>query len=49
MIEIRNGIIDSDRLTASERLLAALEEGEESARKKAWITADEVEVELEHD
>ena len=34
---------------ASERLLAILKEGEESAEEKGWIMADEVEVELEHD
>ena len=47
MAEIRNGITDSDRLTASERLLAALAEGEESAREKGWITVDEVEMKLD--
>lgn len=49
MIEIRNGITDSNRLAASERLLAVLEEGEESAREKGWITADEVEMKLDLD
>lgn len=44
-----NDITESGRLAASERLLAALEEGEESAGERGWITADEVEVELEHD
>ncbi len=44
-----NDITKSGRLEASERLLAALEEGEESAGERGWITADEVEVELEHD
>lgn len=49
MAEIRNGITEQDKLAASKRLLAALEEGEQSAREKGWITADELEVELEHD
>ena len=49
MAEIEKGIKESDRLAASERLLAALKEGEESAEEKGWIMADEVEVELEHD
>lgn len=34
---------------ASERLLAILKEGEDSAEEKGWITADEVKVKLEHD
>lgn len=34
---------------ASEKLLAALEEGEQSAKEKDWVTADEVEAGLEHD
>lgn len=49
MAEIEKGIKESDRLAASERLLVALKEGEDSAEEKGWITADEVEVELEHD
>ena len=36
-------IDELDRLKASIRLLAKLEEGEQSARKNGWITADEVE------
>lgn len=49
MEETGNDIIVLDKLKASERLLAALKEGEESAEEKGWIMADEVEVELEHD
>jgi hypothetical protein len=49
MAEIRNGITEQDKLAASKRLLIALEEGEQSAREKGWITADELEAELEHD
>lgn len=49
MAEIEKGIKESDRLAASERLLAILKEGEDSAEEKGWIMADEVEVELEHD
>jgi hypothetical protein len=49
MAEIRNGITEQDKLAASKRFLAALEEGEQSAREKGWIMADEVEVELKHD
>ena len=37
------------KIRSSERLLAILKEGEESAEEKGWIMADEVEVELEHD
>ncbi|MCH5344457.1 MAG: type II toxin-antitoxin system Phd/YefM family antitoxin [Acetatifactor sp.] len=36
-------IDELDRLKASIRLLAKLQEGEQSARKNGWITADEVE------
>ena len=49
MAEIEKGIKESDRLAASERLLAILKEAEDSAEEKCWITADEVKVELEHD
>lgn len=49
MAEIGKSTKESDRLAASERLLISLKEGEESAEEKGWITADEVEVELEHD
>lgn len=35
-----------DRLKATIRLLAKLEEGEQSAREKGWLTADEVEAAL---
>ena len=49
MAEIEKGIKELDRLTALERLLVALKEGEESAEEKGWIMADEVEVGLEHD
>ena len=49
MIEIRNSITRSDRISASERLIEALKEGEQSVKEKGWITADEVEAELEHD
>ncbi len=31
-----------DRLKAMIKLLAKLEEGEQSAREKGWLTADEV-------
>mgnify|MGYP001114686318 CR=1 FL=1 len=48
MAEIEKGIKESDRLAASERLLAILKEGEDSAEEKGWITADEVKVKLEH-
>lgn len=33
-----------DKLDASQGLLAALAEGEESAEERGWITAEEVEV-----
>ena len=36
----------SDKLNAAIRLLAELEEGEQSASEKGWITADEVEATL---
>ena len=49
MAEIGKGTKELDRLAVSERLLVSLKEGEESAEEKGWITADEVEVELEHD
>lgn len=49
MAEIGKGAKELDRLAVSERLLVSLKEGEESAEEKGWITADEVEVELEHD
>ena len=49
MTEIRNSITRSDRISSSERLIEALKEGEQSAKEKGWITADEVEAELEHD
>ncbi len=48
MAEIEKGIKESDRLAASERLLAILKEAEDSAEEKGWITADEVKVKLEH-
>ena len=35
-----------DRLKATIRLLTKLEEGEQSAREKGWLTADEVEAAL---
>lgn len=47
MKEGENSITGADGLKASGKLLAALEEGEESAREKGWIMADEVEVALE--
>ncbi len=49
MEETGNDIIVLDKLKASERLLAVLEEGEESARRNGWITADEVEIKLDFD
>lgn len=36
-------INELDRLKAAVRLLTKLDEGEQSARKNGWITADEVE------
>ncbi|MCH5261914.1 MAG: type II toxin-antitoxin system prevent-host-death family antitoxin [Lachnospiraceae bacterium] len=39
-------INELDRLKASVQLLSKLEEGEQSARKNGWITADEVEAAL---
>ncbi|MCH5250718.1 MAG: type II toxin-antitoxin system Phd/YefM family antitoxin, partial [Lachnospiraceae bacterium] len=39
-------INELDRLKASIKLLAKLEEGERSAREKGWMTADEVEAAL---
>ena len=35
-----------DRLRATVRLMAQLEEGEKSAREKGWLSADEVEASL---
>lgn len=49
MTEIRNSITRSDRISASERLIEALKEGEQSVKEKGWIMADEVEAGLEHD
>lgn len=39
-------IDELDRLKATIQLLTKLEEGEQSAREKDWLTADEVEVAL---
>ena len=39
-------INELDRLKASVQLLSKLGEGEQSARKNGWITADEVEAAL---
>ena len=39
-------INELDRLKASVQLLSKLEEGERSARKNGWVTADEVEAAL---
>lgn len=39
-------INELDKLKAAVRLLAKLEEGEQSARKDGWMTADEVEAAL---
>ena len=39
-------INELDRLNAAIKLLTKLEEGEQSAREKGWITADEVETAL---
>lgn len=39
-------INELDRLKASVQLLSKLEEGEQSARKNGWLTADEVEAVL---
>ena len=39
-------INELDRLNAAIKLLSKLEEGEQSAREKGWITADEVEAAL---
>lgn len=39
-------INELDRLKAAVRLLTKLEEGEQSARKDGWMTADEVEAAL---
>ena len=39
-------INELDRLNATIKLLAKLEEGEQSAREKGWITADDVETAL---
>ena len=39
-------INELDRLKASVQLLSKLEEGEQSARKNGWITADGVEAAL---
>lgn len=35
-----------DRMKATLTLMSKLEEGEESARREGWLTADEVEAEL---
>lgn len=35
-----------DRLKATLQLLTKLEEGEQSAREKGWLTAEEVEVQI---
>lgn len=39
-------IEELDRLKASVKLLSKLEEGEQSAREKGWLSADEVEAAL---
>lgn len=50
--ELEKGLVDEENMVlksrASERLLAILKEGEDSAEEKGWITADEVKVKLEH-
>ena len=51
--ELEKRLVDEENMVlksrASERFLAILKEGEDSAEEKGWITADEVEAELEHD
>ena len=51
--ELEKRLVDEENMVlksrASERLLAILKEGEDSAEEKGWITADEVKVKLEHD
>jgi prevent-host-death family protein len=37
---------DLDKLKATIRLLAILEEGEKSAREKGWLSADDIEASL---
>ena len=49
MGDIANGNINLDKLTAVEKLLNALTEGEDSAEERGWITAAELEEELNHD
>lgn len=39
-------IKDLDKLKATVRLLAKLEEGEKSAREKGWLSSDDVEAAL---
>lgn len=39
-------ISELDKLKATIRILAMLEEGEKSAREKGWLTADDVESKL---
>lgn len=39
-------IQELDKLKATVRLMAKLEEGEKSAREKGWLSTDEVEVAL---
>lgn len=50
--ELEKRLVDEENMVlksqASERLLAILKEGEDSAEEKGWITADEVKVKLEH-
>lgn len=51
--ELEKRLADEENMVlksrASERFLAILKEGEDSAEEKGWITADEVGAELEHD
>lgn len=47
--DTEKGIMDEDKMKVSQRLLAALEEGEQSARTNRWLSADEVEAVLGHD
>ena len=51
--ELEKRLVDEENMVlksrASERLMAILKEGEDSAEEKGWITADEVKVKLEHD
>lgn len=43
---MKDDIKDCEKVTATVELMLALEEGEQSAKEKGWLSAEEVEKEL---